>query len=159
MCVAVCCSVLQCVAECVAVCCSVLQCVAVCVAVCCSVLQCVAECVAVCYSALHVTYEVDACLTRIECISLVCIHVYISLVCMHVCMYVFRWIVCMHIQCILLVYIHVHPTTFIEIWIICLDPVSANSEKCIGSQCAVRVGQRLQSEFGKSGAARKLGLV
>jgi len=28
--------------QCVAVCCSVLQCVAVCVAVCCSVLQCVA---------------------------------------------------------------------------------------------------------------------
>jgi len=60
--VAVCCSVLQCVAvwcsvsrlklQCVAMCCSVLQCVAVwcgvsrlklqCVAVCCSVLQCVA---------------------------------------------------------------------------------------------------------------------
>jgi len=49
-CVAVCCSVLQCVAvecmyllsvlQCVAVCCSVLQCVAVC----CSVLQCVAVC-------------------------------------------------------------------------------------------------------------------
>ena len=44
-------------------------------------------------------------------------------------------------------------------WITCLDPVSANSEKCIGSQWAVRVGQRLQSRFGKSGAARKLGLV
>jgi len=47
-CVAVCCSVLQCVA--LSVCCSVLQCLAVCcivsvlqcVAVCCSVLQCVA---------------------------------------------------------------------------------------------------------------------
>jgi len=45
--IAVCCSVLQCVAmccnvlQCVAVCCSVLQCV---VAVCCSVLQCVAVC-------------------------------------------------------------------------------------------------------------------
>ena len=44
-------------------------------------------------------------------------------------------------------------------WITCLDPVSAHSEKCIGSQWAVRVGQRLQSRFGKSGAARKLGLV
>ena len=41
-CVAVCCSVLQC----VAVCCSVLQCAA-CVAVCCSVLQCVAVCCSV----------------------------------------------------------------------------------------------------------------
>ena len=59
--VAVCCSVLQCVAlccsvlRCVAVCCSVLQCVAVC----CSVLQCVAvrcsvlQCVAVCCSVLQ----------------------------------------------------------------------------------------------------------
>jgi len=74
--VAVCCSVLQCVAvfrvavcrsvsQCVAVCCSVLQCVAVCcsvlqcVTVCCSVLQCVAvccsalQCVAVCCSVLQ----------------------------------------------------------------------------------------------------------
>ena len=78
--VAVCSSVLQCVAECVAVycsvyqesfasltsvCCSVLQCVVVCcsvlqcVAVCCSVLQCVAVCcsmlqyVAVCCSMLQ----------------------------------------------------------------------------------------------------------
>ena len=53
----------------------------------------------------------------------------------------------------------VHPKTLIEMWITCLDPVSANSEKCIGSQWAVRVGQRLQSRFGKSGAARKLGVV
>jgi hypothetical protein len=66
-CVAVCCSMGQCVAppynvaitglclgvlQCVAVCCSVLQCVAVCcsvwqcVVVCCSVLQCVAVCLA-----------------------------------------------------------------------------------------------------------------
>ena len=47
--IAVCCSVLQCVAscrsvlQCVVVCCSVLQCVAVC----CSVLQCVAVCCSV----------------------------------------------------------------------------------------------------------------
>ena len=56
--VAVCCSVLQCVAvcvACVAVCCSVLQCVAVC----CCVLQCgaaycsVLQCCAVCYDVLH----------------------------------------------------------------------------------------------------------
>jgi len=67
MCVAVCCSVLQCVAmcPCVAVCCSVLQsvveCCSVlqCVAVCCSVLQSVVECcrvlqrVAVCCSVLQ----------------------------------------------------------------------------------------------------------
>jgi len=53
---------------------------------------------------------------------------------------------------------YIHPKTLIEI--ICLDPVSANSQKCIGSQWAViRVGQRLQSRFGKSGAAPKLGLV
>jgi len=51
-----------------------------------------------------------------------------------------------------------HPKTVIEMWITCLDPVSANSEKYIGSQWAVRVGQRLQSRFGKSGATRKLGL-
>ena len=44
-------------------------------------------------------------------------------------------------------------------WITCLDPVSANSEKGRGSEWAVRVGQILQSRFGKSGAARKLGLV
>jgi len=52
-----------------------------------------------------------------------------------------------------------HPKTLIEVWIICLDPVSANSEKCIGSQWAVRVGQRLPSRFGQSGEARELGLV
>ena len=60
-CLAVSCSVLQCIAvccvlqclQCVAVCCSVLQCVAVCcsvlqcVAVCCSALQCVAVCCSV----------------------------------------------------------------------------------------------------------------
>jgi len=28
----------------------------------------------------------------------------------------------------------IHPKTLIEMWIICLDPVSANSEKCIGSR-------------------------
>ena len=44
-------------------------------------------------------------------------------------------------------------------WIICLDRVSANTEKDRGSEWAVRVGQRLQSRFGKSGAARKSGLV
>jgi len=43
-CVAVFCSVLQCVAVCCSVYCSVLQCVAVCIAVWCSVLQCVAVC-------------------------------------------------------------------------------------------------------------------
>jgi len=69
-CVAVCCSVLQCVA---AVCCSALQCVAVCVhqlafdissisvscvAVCCSVLQCVAVCCSVCASII-IRYLID----------------------------------------------------------------------------------------------------
>jgi len=44
-------------------------------------------------------------------------------------------------------------------WITCLDRVSANSEKGRGSDWAVRVGQRLQSRFGKSGAARKSGLL
>ena len=47
-CVAVCCSVLQCVLQRVAVCCSVLQCVAVC----CSVLQCDILCCSVCCSVL-----------------------------------------------------------------------------------------------------------
>ena len=47
-------------------------------------------------------------------------------------------------------------------WITCLDPVSANSEKGRGSEWAseaVRVGQRLPSRFGQSGAARELNLV
>ena len=46
-------------------------------------------------------------------------------------------------------------------WIICLDPVSANSEKGRDSEWAVRVGQRLPSRFGQpeSGAARELDLV
>jgi len=52
LCVAVCCSVLQCVAVCVAVCCSVLKCVAVCAAVYCTVLQCVSVCAAVCCTVL-----------------------------------------------------------------------------------------------------------
>jgi len=48
--------------------------------------------------------------------------------------------------------IHVHPKPLIEMWITCLDPVSANSEKNRGSELAVRVGQRLQSRFGQNGA-------
>ena len=44
-------------------------------------------------------------------------------------------------------------------WIICLDPVSANSEKVRGSEWAVRVGQRLQSRFVQSGAAQEMNLV
>jgi len=55
--------------------------------------------------------------------------------------------------------IHIHPKTLIEMWITCLDRVSANAEKGRGSEWAVRVGQRLQSRFGKNGAARKSGLV
>ena len=52
-----------------------------------------------------------------------------------------------------------HPKTLFEMWITCLNRVSANSEKGRGSEWAVRVGQRLQSRFGKSRAARKSGLV
>jgi len=37
--------------------------------------------------------------------------------------------------------------------------VSANFEKGVSSEWAVRVGQRLQLRCGKSGAARELGLV
>ena len=44
-------------------------------------------------------------------------------------------------------------------WIICLDPVSASSEKGKGSGWSVRVRQRLQSRFGQSGAVRELNLV
>jgi len=44
-------------------------------------------------------------------------------------------------------------------WIIYLDPVSANSEKGSGSEWAVRVGQRVPSRFGQSGAAREMNLV
>jgi len=58
---------------------------------------------------------------------------------------------------------HPHPKTLIEMqhesmWIICLDPVSANSEKGRGSEWAVRVGQRL-TRFGQRGAAREMNLV
>ena len=52
-----------------------------------------------------------------------------------------------------------HPKTLIEMWITCLDPVSANSEKGRGSEWAVRVGQRLPSRFVQSGAAREMNLV
>ena len=52
-----------------------------------------------------------------------------------------------------------HPKTLIEMWTTCLDRVSANSEKGRGSEWAVRVGQRLPSRFGQSGAARELDLV
>jgi len=54
---------------------------------------------------------------------------------------------------------HLHPKTRFEMWITCLDPVSANSEKGRGAEWAVRVGQRLPSRFGQSGAARELNLV
>jgi len=37
--------------------------------------------------------------------------------------------------------------------------VSANSENDRDSEWAVRVGQRLQSSFGQSGAAREMNLV
>jgi len=52
-----------------------------------------------------------------------------------------------------------HPKTLIEMWLTCLDRVSATSEKGRGSEWAVRVGQRFPSRFGQSGAARELGLV
>jgi len=54
---------------------------------------------------------------------------------------------------------HFHPKTLFEMWITCLDRVSANSEKGRGSEWAVRVVQRLQSRFGQSGAVRELNLV
>ena len=44
-------------------------------------------------------------------------------------------------------------------WIACLDRVSANSGKGRGPECTVRVGQRLPSRFGQSGAAREMNLV
>jgi len=55
--------------------------------------------------------------------------------------------------------VKVHPKTLFEMWITCLERVSANSEKGRGSEWAVRVGQRLQSRFGQSGAVRELNLV
>ena len=51
-----------------------------------------------------------------------------------------------------------HPKTLIEMWIICLDPVSANSEKGSGTEWAVRVGQRVPSRFGQSGSASETNL-
>ena len=54
---------------------------------------------------------------------------------------------------------HLHPKTLFEMWITCLDRVSANSEKGRGSEWAVRVGQRLHLRFGQSGAVRELNLV
>jgi len=44
-------------------------------------------------------------------------------------------------------------------WIICLNPVSANSEKGSGSEWAVRVGQRVPPGFGQSRAAREMNLL
>ena len=55
--------------------------------------------------------------------------------------------------------VYLHPKTLIEMWIICLDPVSANSEKGSGSEWAVRMGQRVPSRFGQSGAAREMNLA
>jgi len=49
--------------------------------------------------------------------------------------------------------------TLCEMWIICLDPVSANSEKGRLSEWAVRVGQRLPSRFVQSGTAQETNLV
>ena len=75
--VALCCSVLQCVAvfcsvlKCVTVCCNVLQCDLVCcsvlrcVAVCCSVL----ECAVVCYSVLQ---YVTVCCSVLQCVAVCC---------------------------------------------------------------------------------------
>ena len=54
---------------------------------------------------------------------------------------------------------NIHPKTLIEMWISYLDPVSPHSEKGRGSEWAVRVGQRLPSRFGQSGAAREMNLV
>ena len=44
-------------------------------------------------------------------------------------------------------------------WIVCLDPVSANSEKGSGTEWAVRVGHRVPSRFGQSRVAREMNLV
>jgi len=44
-------------------------------------------------------------------------------------------------------------------WITSLDRVSANSEKGRDSEWVVRVGQRLPSRFGQSGAAQEMNLV
>jgi len=52
----------------------------------------------------------------------------------------------------------IYPKTLIEMWIICHDLVSANSEKGRGSEWAARVGQRLPSRFVQSGAAREMNL-
>ena len=52
-----------------------------------------------------------------------------------------------------------HPKTVIEMWITCLDRVSANAAKGRGREREERMGERLQWRFGKSGEARKSGLV
>jgi len=52
-----------------------------------------------------------------------------------------------------------HPKTLVEMWITCLDRVSANSEKGRGAEWAVSVGQRLQSRCGQSGAVREMNMV
>jgi len=56
---------------------------------------------------------------------------------------------------------HTHPKTLMRYGLIAWTRVSANSEtrKGVTSEWAVRLGQRLQLKFGKSGAARELGLV
>ena len=82
-CVAVCCSVLQCVAcvACVAVCCSVLKCVAVCYWgvsktvfwSCNCVASCdVLQCVAVCYSALQCIAVCCSVLQCVACVAVCC---------------------------------------------------------------------------------------
>ena len=53
----------------------------------------------------------------------------------------------------------VYSKTLVEMWITCLDRVLASSEKGRGSEWDVRVGQRLQSRFGQSGAVRELNLL
>jgi len=54
---------------------------------------------------------------------------------------------------------HVHPKTLIEIWLTCLDRVSANSKNCMVFQWAVKVRQGLYSRVGQSGDAPELVLV
>jgi len=46
-----------------------------------------------------------------------------------------------------------------NMWIVYLNPVSANSEKGSGFEWALRVGQRVPSRFGQSRVAREMNLV
>ena len=84
----------------------------------------------------------------------VCVHIYMYIY-LHVCVHTYTCVYAYISVCIYMVmsgssYYRVHPKTLFEMWITCLDRVSANSETGrLWVGWAIRVGQRLQSRFGQ----------